>query len=244
MNVTLCDSSKSSIGNPMSKFHYVTNGADTITGENILILDADTAWFGDINALFDAIPDDMQLVVQGELNPSRGWLKKTYFDPDFFEKTFPGVSLPPFVFNSGHFVVKIGAFDFDEATPYLETNNIDTIPPLFPYDQGIFNFIHAQKKGLGEIKSTSLEFAKWPGHTITFDGFDAHPFLVHWAGKTSYTISKMNYGHHLRTYRKFYLDALPLIDRIGEILKDSFRIFHYRLRLLRLFLIGKRSLHK
>ena len=242
MNITVCDSSKSSIGNPMSKFYYVTNGADTITGENIMIMDSDTAWFGDIIPLFHVLPEDVELAVHGELNPSRSHFKKVYFDPNFFESTFPGLPLPPFVFNSGHFVVKIGAFDFDEAIPFLNSSRKDTLPQIFPYDQGIFNFLHAQKRGLKKINSKSLEFAKWPGIDIDFGSLLNTPFLVHWAGKTNYTIAKMRYGNQLQKFQKFFLDSLPIGDRIQEKVIEFLRISIFRLRLFRVFILRKLKL--
>lgn len=191
----------------MSKFYYVTQGADVVKGESLLILDADTAWFGDVATLFGAVPSDTQLVVQGELNPAKDWMKRKYFDPDFFESLHPNLKMPEFVFNSGHFLVEVGSFSFDESNGLLNDKQNDTIEPLFPYDQGLFNFIHAKKKAEGSMKSTALEFAKWPGHKLNFDNIANQPFLVHWAGLTHPLEEKMPYWEQLKIYRQFFLET-------------------------------------
>ena len=239
-NVRLCDSSNSSCGNPMSKFYYVTQGADTIEDEGLLIMDSDTAWFGDVAQKFDDIPDEMQLVVQGEMNPSREWLKRKYFNPDFFESRNPNLKLPEFAFNSGHFLVKAGAFSFDESEGLLNENQNDTIEPLFLYDQGLFNYIHAKRRAEGSITSASLEFAKWPGHKLNFDNIVNQPFLVHWAGLTHPLEERMAYWERLKVYRKFFLEMNGI--RGSGLLHRAKRLaaftLHY-LKQLRLLLLGK-----
>ena len=206
-DVKLCDSSNSSVGNPMSKFYYITQGADIIDGESLLILDSDTAWFGNVANLFKSIPDEIQLVVQGEMNPSREWLKRKYFDPEFFQSTNPELDLPNFVFNSGHFLIKVGTLHFSESEGLLNREKSDTIDPIFPYDQGLFNFIHAKRMAEGSIKSASLEFAKWSGHKLKFDNIEGQPFIIHWAGQTHPLEERMDYWEQLKKYREFFIQT-------------------------------------
>ena len=241
-DVKLCDSSNSSVGNPMSKFYYVTQGADIVDGESILILDSDTAWFGNVADLFESIPDEIQLIVQGEMNPSREWLKRKYFDSVFFQSKYPEYNLPNFVFNSGHFVIKVGSFNFSESDGLLNDEKSDTIAPIFPYDQGLFNFIHAKRKAEGTIQSSAIDFAKWSGHNLNFDNIQDAPFLIHWAGQTHPLEERMAYWVQLKKYRVFFLKTTASLPfRLFYPLTRAFALLFFYLKQFRLVLLGKKK---
>lgn len=241
-NVNLCDSSKSSVGNPMSKFYYVTKGADIITGENLLVLDADTAWFGNVEELFEHEPNSLELIVQGEMHPSKEWMKRKYFDSELFYALHPELSLPSFVFNSGHFLIKVGSIHFDESQGLLTYDSLDTIDGIFPFDQGLFNFIHAQRQATRSIKSKSLEIAKWSGHQIDFSREKSDPFILHWAGRSHLPESLMDYAEQLLRYRKFISSQykFPTFYFFTYRLKMALQVFLYHIRRVRLRILGKK----
>ncbi|MDA7743889.1 hypothetical protein N8891_06685, partial [Flavobacteriales bacterium] len=84
-SVELCDSSNSSIGNPLSKLFYITRGADLKSkGERILILDSDTVMFGDLVSELAECQGD--LAVSGNQDPSKEFTEKKYFSLDFFNQ--------------------------------------------------------------------------------------------------------------------------------------------------------------
>jgi hypothetical protein len=238
-DVGLVDSSNSSVGNPMSKFYYITKGADIKPeGERILVQDADTAWFGNVAKILQDTNADF--VFQGEMNPDPSWIRRKYFDPAYFQEQNPASQLPKFVFNSGHFLVNTNTFSFDESDGLLTDDKRDTIPPLFLYDQGLFNYIHAVRSSRGTIRSESIEFAIWSSHKVDLDALNEKPKIVHWAGKVHPLETRMEYCSEILRYRKHFLNAqpYPILAHVLHFLfttPKKFTIYYlkqFRLRLL------------
>jgi hypothetical protein len=208
--VELCDSSTSSAGSPLSKLLYITQGADVVEGERLLILDADTAWFGDVAKLFDCIHAD--IIVQGEHDPSEGWIDKNYFDPKHFLEKHPFHSLPKIVFNTGHLVIRIGSLSISDFQDVLTQEPSGAIVPrtfIRLWDQGALNYVVARLINSDRLTLSHMDFAYWSRLQPDFQNCSISPFLIHWAGTVMPLIEEMDHARHLKDYRSYYLSVMP-----------------------------------
>jgi hypothetical protein len=208
--VELCDSSNSSAGSPLSKLFYITQGADVVEGERLLILDADTAWFGDVARLFDCIHAD--IIVHGEHDPGASWIEKNYFDPNHFLEKHPFHSLPKIVFNTGHLVIRIGSLSISDFQDVLTQDASGAPVPrkhIRLWDQGAFNYVVARLINTERITLGHMSFAFWSRLQPDFDRCSVSPFLIHWAGTVMPLTEEMDHARHLKDYRSYYLSVMP-----------------------------------
>jgi hypothetical protein len=247
MNVQLCDSSRSSMGSPLSKLFYITCGADLRSGENLLILDADTAWFGDVSKYFNSCNGD--ICVQGELDPPNHWIDKNYFSTQFFIQHNPHTPLPNIVFNTGHFAYRTGTLtleDFQEVLEFnTESRSYSTKSFVHLWDQGAINYVVARKTAFESVKLEHVEFAHWSRSSPDFSGIDKNPFVIHWAGTAHPLLAKMDHSEKLIELRNEYIRSVDrLFDVISLKLTDARRRIVFFAEQLRLRLLGKKDFYR
>ena len=241
-NVQLCDSSKSSNGNPLSKLLYITKGADLHKhGNRILLLDSDTMFFGDLISRLNDLQGD--IAVTGVENPRIGFLESHYFTLDFSRKNAPSELKPSFVFNTGHVLFSAGTFQYEDFEPFLIKNEFgqsQVIDGIKLYDQGLLNFVVNKQLADGELKLHSHNLFLWSKGSKNFIREEHEPFLIHWAGTTHPLEERMEHWKHFRRYRLFFLRETEQ-GIVIYIVKRIAAIFIHYLRQVRLFILGKRK---
>jgi len=226
-NVSLCDSSKSSLGSILSPLAYILLGPDLKQDERIFVQDADILWLGDVIPKLQSFDADLLVSGQFSMDSSRlptlptpfstfsGFesnreeeLNRSYFDPDYWMDNVKS-PLPDMVFNAGHYVYKVGSLSFADFEPILKidpTNKTwNVISEIRNGDQGALNLV-ASKKALDKgFLLQSEVFSLWPKkELLSIDFRKEVAAIAHWAGLMEKSTFARSNGHVWRFYRKIY----------------------------------------
>lgn len=263
--VNLCNNTQSSAGNILSSLLYVLQGPDLKTGERILVLDSDLVWLGDVIPLLESV--DCDLLVSGQhhwkstnipktdhpivrqfttiQSDMEGQLNSLYFDPRFW-KTSTDKPLPNFVFNTGHYVYKVGSLDLEDFEGVItkQDGNWSCNPSIRLGDQGALNFVASLKTASESFHLESVPFMTWPKKSIVELELQKEiPAIAHWAGLMHKSTYKMSNGHVWRHYRRKFYSEIPFgkIKYPVWLIQQRLLQLHQRILNIRLSLLGKQE---
>lgn len=240
-NVELCNSSASSIGNPLSKLFYIIEGADLKPeGERILILDSDVMIFGDLITELEKFSND--LVVSGSVNPSKSFTESTYFKLEYFNHHINRPSSASLVFNTGHILLNSRIFNKTEFIPHLvqEGQHIRPQAGIELWDQGVINLVTNQRILDSSIDILNIPNFLWSKGPKDFANQKNKPFLIHWAGTNHPIEERLEHWNEAKKYRLYFLQQTGQ-SRLFYKVNRFKTIATYYLRQLRLLLLGKRK---
>jgi len=241
-SVELCDSSNSSLGNPLSKLYYITRGADLKSkGERILILDSDTVMFGDLVSELAECQGD--LAVSGTQDPSKEFTEKKYFSLDFFNQEEVTKTKPTFVFNTGHILLTTGVLSLDEFEHLIiqDEKGTNVKDGIQLWDQGLINYVVNKRIAENSIDVHRHNYFLWSRGQKNFANQKNAPFLIHWAGTTHPLEERMEHWKHVKRYRMYFLrqTGKPIISHVFK--RAMIYTVHY-LKQIRLVVLGKKQL--
>lgn len=240
-NVELCNSSASSIGNPLSKLFYIIEGADLKPeGERILILDSDVMIFGDLITELEKYSND--LVITGVEGPPKSFTERKYFQIQYFHDYTKCQLEPSLVFNTGHILLNTQIFTKEEFTPHLVQEG-QTIRPqegIKLWDQGVINLVINQRLLNSSIDILNIPNFLWSKGPKDFANQKNNPFLIHWAGTNHPIEERLEHWNEAKKYRQYFLQRAGQSRLLYKIYRIK-KITTYYLRQLRLLLLGKRK---
>ncbi|HSI74750.1 MAG TPA: hypothetical protein VK957_02595 [Lunatimonas sp.] len=215
--------------------------------ETFLLLDADTALYGDMTkyadfSKFDFIIDDPKVEYTVDN------LRRFFFNPDHIEKYFPGFSYlsNPYVCTG----VLFGKRDILRIEDYKRYFEIISIQPdlFFPGEQGFLNVLLFQMAQKGDIRLGSHDI-QYVVPDFTYEESknnfpvpiikDVSPQVIHWAGSVKPLLQnrKNGYVEPLIFFREKYLKDLGVTDQaeIERILseEDNFLVANVNSRTLK-----------
>jgi hypothetical protein len=186
--------------------------------QRILLLDSDTVFLGPVLAKLEAYEEDF-IVHWGKQRVLNEEEKNHYaangcFDLPALKRMFPAYEAPDYFFNAGQMVMTSGLLQVDDFSSLWAGTDPITLrfPEVFTcFDQGLLNFILAEKQRMGKASVQSCDFVKWrEGRTIqslslkSIQRKDGYPFLFHWAGQKPYFTAGYPRGDFLHFYENYY----------------------------------------
>ncbi len=237
-NISIAPAALKNMGYYVKLWPFIENEQE----EKIMIQDADTVWMCDMIAQLAHYEAD--LMVDG-YDPANleDEMKRWFFDPKKLEKEFPEYQYPGFLFNVGQMVCNSNVFPKKEILKFVfwKEDPEPKIPDLFFYEQGILNFIAAEKLKSGELSVAHPGIHRWGWDPIINkisvdekEGRKNHPFLVHWYGHKHGLFSILPGAailkkHETDYFRKTGEGLFSMhMQRLGRTLKKPARfIYHY-----------------
>lgn len=183
--------------------------------ERFLVLDADTAVTGPV--LDDLSCTTAPFVVDNEHYEDAA-IPARYFDWRKVGTVDPTAQAPSFVFNSGQWVGTSGVITRGDFDPWLQWDFPRRLrhPKLFfPGEQGVLNYVLAQKATREGLSVERRPLMRWPGRGM--DGLDAGSVaareapstIVHWAGMKKLRLGEMVGADLLALFEDFYYAHMP-----------------------------------
>ena len=189
---------------------------DTDINERILLLDADIVWLCDIIALLESYNED--IIIEGYSPENvKEEMSRWYFTEPGFSQYYHGYKYPGFLFNVGHILCNADVFKKEDFNGILNWQEHPTpvIKDIFFYEQGILNYILADKISKGEASYRVLHFQLWGWNKVikalkvsSLKDKNSSPFLIHWHGIKKGIISYLPGRNLLFFYEDYYFSLI------------------------------------
>lgn len=220
--------------------------------ERFFLIDSDTVFAGPLLDHLSAFTEDFivewpfskLLTAEERANYS----SCDYLDVRTVKQHFPEYDPPPFFFNTGQMVITPGLFQWEDFAPLFDQGSPPE--PLYPdmfhsFDQGILNFVMAEKIKRGAFTVQPLHFMKWPPNPASTNvdmgkirRREGYPLLFHWAGLKQYYKTGMRYNDLLDFYERYYYSRIS-----GGAVRKAWRLWqrHQRVKELYPFLLDDKG---
>jgi hypothetical protein len=165
-------------------------------GERFFVIDADTVLLGPLLETLQAFPEDFVVDWPGKLLQEErieAFAVEGYLSTKLVQAQFPDYVPPRFFFNTGQIVGRGGIIQPEDISPFIIPGTYPTksrYPDLFRWnDQGVLNFVLAEKARAGVCTIRPFSFMKW-GFNPDRDKWklkkirrrNGIPYILHWAG--------------------------------------------------------------
>ncbi len=210
------------------------------TNERILIADSDTVWMCDMAEILSGFDEDF--IADGYAPPhTEAEMNRWFFRFPKLLEVFPGYNYPGFLFNVGHFACNTDCITVAELDKLLiwKENPEPRFGKLFFYEQGILNFIIAEKIKEKKITCRNVKLHKWGWDeeiaSLTIQGIQerkGHPYLIHWYGQKNGLLRFLPGYRILKFYENYYfsLGNNPSLDSFltgaGRIINHPFQFLY------------------
>jgi len=202
--------------------------------ESIFLQDADMVWLGDVAQLLINIEGDIAVHAYKPADIDKE-LNQWYFNTEKLKKYYPNYRYPGFVFNCGTIFMTtktFGQHDFEDIIVWREGAKPKFDGVFLCEDQGIINFIVAQKYCANTISITNIDFQISAESDMArsysleeIEKGNPENIIVHWVGKKSGLNSFCSSHHLLRFFETQYYshckngNAKILVERFYRTIK-------------------------
>jgi lipopolysaccharide biosynthesis glycosyltransferase len=192
--------------------------------QRFLLLDSDTVFLGPVLAELEKREEDFIVHWEGTEPLSEEeklfYANKDYFQLEKLRSRFPDYEAPDYFFNGGHLVLTSGIVEREDFYPFWTEDDPPEINcrDIFHrnYDQGLLNFILAEKQRQNLASVGACNFVCWPTSEITpqlqlekLQKREGYPYLFHWAGVKPYFKSGLRRADVLGFYEDYYYSRIP-----------------------------------
>jgi hypothetical protein len=250
-NVSVVNTKYKKLGGYMKLQPYIEH-----PDERIFLQDADMVWLGDIMQTLKSLDED--IAVHAYKPPDVGKeLNRWYFNTERLKKYYPNYQYPGFVFNCGSIFMNTKTFnetDFEDIIIWNEGAKPVIDEVFLCEDQGIINYVVAQKLSSNTIRIKNIDFQisaeSAAAKTYSLERIkkgDPQDIIVHWVGKKPGLNSFSSSRDLLRFFEKQYYsnckngETKILIDRftrtikhLGTFIYEVAKFFYYS------FIAGKK----
>jgi len=196
---------------------------------SFLVLDADTVITGKV---LDMVKDIKTSFILDDEIPEVKRFNEVYYNLDRINELAPEFKFPGYSFNSGQWFGTSGIInrtEFDPILTWSEPPEIKFPEILFNGDQGLLNYVIHRKVQDGQLQVTRKKMMIWPkdGNADIIDlekirlKTSEQPFIIHWAGMKSRTLSGLPRMDILRFYRDYYYTRMPIYSRLVDAIRDN-----------------------
>jgi hypothetical protein len=208
LKVTIAESSVKNMGYYAKLLPFIEGSSS----QRIFIMDADCCWCGDICELLKTETADFIADGYDPENLSAE-MERWYFMQPLFNQKFQNYRYPGFLFNVGHFVCNPSIFSLRDFTDLLVWKEYPepAHPDCFFHEQGMLNFLIAEKLKKSSITYRNVHFHRWGWDaelkSISVSQLKQHqpyPFLIHWYGKKNGLLSTLPCSRILKLYEDYY----------------------------------------
>jgi lipopolysaccharide biosynthesis glycosyltransferase len=146
------------------------------------------------------------------------YAKDGYFALPALRKAYPDFVAPDYYFNAGQFLLTSGILQHEDFAPLWTEGEPKALryPHIFTcYDQGLLNFLLAEKKRQQLCTVGFCDFVKWRQskhlQDLSLESIrrkEGYPFLFHSAGDKPYFLAGYPRGDLLWFYEKYYYSRI------------------------------------
>jgi hypothetical protein len=191
--------------------------------QRILLLDSDTIFLGPVLDRLAAWDEDFVVEWGGHRALSEEekihYAADGFFDLPALRRIFPEYVAPDYFFNTGHLVITSGLLEPEDFQPLLtQTRPPQPVHPkiFLCYDQGVLNFVLAEKQRKGWCSLRPDHFVVWKNSRIAAElslekirRKEGYPMIFHWPGSKTYFKSGFVGGDLLHFYENYYYARIP-----------------------------------
>lgn len=180
--------------------------------KRVLILDADTVWLCDMATLMEQYEEDFIIDGYSPENVKEE-MSKWYFTEPGFTQHYPYYQYPGFLFNVGQMLCNTNVITAKDLDPFVlwKENPEPVIKNVFFYEQGILNYIIAQKILHNQVSCRQVNFHLWGWdkrvdeiNIVDIQNKKGLPFLIHWYGNKKGLTSFLPGAKILSFYESYY----------------------------------------